>query len=353
MNNYDPQLVLRDTPFALWIIGLIFAGMGVVMAIGGGPPLIMALLFIGIGIAIIITSSNVTITADRMTRTLKMESRSIVRQKAIEVPFDDIIGINVERSMSAGRGARYTYRLMLLRKDGQVIPLQQYSSSGGGSKENRALKLREFLGIQESNRVPSGMIPMELSQYSDIHETDGIHWQILPLMTMGSPAPTGARWHSPDFKTSGMFLFVAQKGEGQSSTGFLASLGKMFIGQAFSAHGFMPEDAPGLDRAVTMQPLDPAIENSFITYTNAPDLARPLLNATVVMQTAKWAGRFPLKSAQSGGRYSQLMLLFGPNGVYAATNHLLEPGQIYELISLGVELVKSQKTGLGFAGAIH
>jgi len=127
----------------------------------------------------------------------------------------------------------------------------------------------------------------------------------------------------------------------------------MFLNQAFAAHGFRPEDAPGLDGAVTLQPLDPAIENHFMAYTNSPDGARPLLNATVVMQMAKWAGRFPLKPAQAGGRYSQLMVLFGPNGISAATNHLLEPSQIYELISLGVELAKSQKPSFGFASSIH
>lgn len=353
MNNYDSKLVLRETPFVLWFIALIFAGVGLLMAFEGGAPLVFPLIFIGIGGTLIVTASIVTITADRMTRMLTMEARSILRRKLIEVPFDDIIGINVERSISSGRGARYTYQLKLLRRDGQIVPLQQYSSSGFKRKDKMAIRLREFLGIQDSNRVPSGMIPMELAQFADIHETEGIHWQLQPLMTHGSAAPTGARWLTPDLKTSGIFLFVAQKGEGQSSTGFLAALGKMFLRQAFSAHGFGLEDAPGLDGAVTLQPLDPAIENDFMAYTNSPDAARPLLNSAVVGQMAKWSGRFPLKTAQGGGRYSQLMVLFGPNGVSVATNHLLEPGQIYELISLGVELVKSQKTGFGFASSIH
>jgi hypothetical protein len=346
MNNCDPKLVLRDTPFVLWFIGFIFAGVGLLMAFESEPPLVMTLLFIGVGVTLVVTASIVTITADRTTRILQMKSRSVIRRKLIEVPFDDIIGVNVERSASSGRGARYTYRLVLLRKDGQVIPLQQFSSSGFKSKEKMAVRLREFLGIQATNRVPSGMIPMELAQSEAVHETGGIHWQIQPLMTHSSSAPTGARWLSPDFKTSSFFLFVAQKGEGQSSNGFLASLGKMFLRQAFSAHGFRPEDAPGLDEAAVLRPLDMAVENHFMAYTNVPDSARLLLNAVVVMQMAKWSERYPLRQAQAGGRHSQLMMLFGPNGVSVATNHLQDPGQTYELISLGVELVKSQKTAV-------
>ncbi len=347
MDNDKPQLVIRDIPFGLWFFGLVFSGFGVLMAYSGGPPLFMSLLFLGVGLAIGLFASVVTITADRITRSLTMESRSALRSKRMEVLWDDIIGINVERTVSSGRGARYLYGLTLLRKDGQVVALQQYKSSGREGKESRAIRLREFIGIRDTNRVPSGMIPMELSQFSEVHETDSIHWQIQPLTTYGATAPTGFRWSSTDFKTTGCFLFLAQKGEGQSSTGFLASLGKMLLRQAFSAHGFQPEEAPSLEDAITLEPLDPSIESHFLAYTNEPDRARSLLNATTTAKLSQWAGKYPLKQLQSGGSYCQLMVLFGPSGVAIATNHLLERNQAYELISYGVELVKSQKSGFG------
>jgi hypothetical protein len=346
MNGQSSAFVLRDVPVFLWIFGLIFLGVGLLIIFAGGPPAIIALIMIAVGLGILLFTSVLTITADRLTRTLKLELRSVLRHTLIQVPFDEIIGINVERSISSGRrGSSYVYRLTLLRKDGQVVPFRSYSSSGRNKKERWASQLREVIGIQNTNRTPPGKLPLELSQASEIHETNGIRWQIHPLTTQGASAPTGARWYSPDIKTPGVFLFLAQKAEGQASGGFLASLGKMFIRQALSFHGFQPEDTPGLDQAITLESIDPAIERHFIAYTNSPDWARRLLNSTVVSQLANWAGRYPLKQLQSGSHYCQVMTLFGPNGVYVATLNLLQSSQAYELVSLGVELVKSQSSG--------
>lgn len=343
MNSERSAFVLRDIPVFLWIFGLIFMGVGILVIYEGGPPKLLALIFIAVGLGALLFTSVLTITADRITRTLKLESRSALRHTLIQVSFDEIIGINVERRISSGRnGSSSVYRLALLRKDGQVVPFRSYSSSGYKKKERWALQLREVIGIQDSNRTPPGMVPVELSQATEIHETNGVRWQIHPLTTQSSSAPTGARWFSPDFKTPGIFLFLAQKAEGQASGGFLASLGKMFIRQALSSHGFSPEDAPGFDQAITLEPLNPAIDRHFIAYTNSPDWARRLLNSGVAAQLAEWAGRYPLKQFQSGSHYCQLMTLFGPNGVYAATLNLLQPSQTYELVSLGVALVRSQ-----------
>jgi len=266
-----------------------------------------------------------------------------LRRTSKQVPFDEIDGINVERSVAPRRG--FIYRLTLLRKDGQVIPFRSYGSSGWKGKEMRAGQLREFLGIQDSNRIPAGVLPAELARAAESHETNGVHWRIQPMYTASSSAPTGARWHSPDFKTPGIFLFVAQKAEGQPSQGFLASLGGMFIRQALSLHGFSPEDTPGLEQPVPLVPLEPALERHFMVYTNAPASAHRLLNSRVVAQLADWAARYPLKQFQKGSGNGQLMTLFGPNGVCLATLNLLRPDQAHELVSLGVELVKSQSAG--------
>lgn len=349
MNSGDSRLVLRDIPIAPSLFGLIFTGLGILIYRSGGIPIFMPLIFFCVGLFLLLTASVVTITADRITRLFKTESRSIIRHKTAEFPFDDIIGINVERSLSSGKGARYVYRLVLLKKDGQVLSLQQYSSSGWGRKEKRALRLREFLGIQDTNRVPSGVIPMELANYADIRETDGIRWQIQPLYAGGASAPTGTRWHSADYKTNGFFLFLTQKAEGQSSTGFLASLGTMFITTALSAHGFKPEDTPGIGSAITMEPLDPVLESSFLAYTDSPEMARRLLSPELTAKLSQWSSRHALKQFQSN--YTQLVVLYGPNGVTAASIHLRESAQVYELITLGVELTKIQKAGRGFSSS--
>ena len=345
MQHNDSQLVIRDVPIIQLVLGILFASVGTLVLSYGGP-LVFGGIFAAVGAGFLLCSSVLTITADRMTRTLKLDSRSALRHTLQQVPFDEIAGINVERRASSGvRG--FTYRLTVLRQDGQVIPFRSSSSSGWQGKERRAGRLREFIGIQDSNRIPAGILPAELSRAAEIHETNGVHWRIQPMFTASSSAPTGGRWHSPDFKTPGIFLFVAQKAEGQPSQGFLASLGSMFIRQALSLHGFSPEDTPGLEQAVTLAPLEPALERHFMAYTNSPSSAHQLLNSRVVAQLADWAARYPLKQPQRGSGYGQLMTLFGPNGVYLATLNLLQPSQAHELVSLGVELVKSQCAGLG------
>jgi hypothetical protein len=344
MQQNDSRLVIRDVPVIQWVLGILFAGVGTLVINQGGPP-VFGGIFAAVGVGFLLFSSVLTITAERMTRTLKLDCRSALRHTWKQVPFDEIAGIDVERRVAPKRG--FTYRLTLLRKDGQVIPFQSSSSSGWKGKERRAGQLREFLGIQDSNRIPAGTLPEELTRAAEIHETNGVHWRIQPMYTAGSSDPSGARWHSPDFKTPGIFLFVAQKAEGQSSQGFLASLGSMFIRQALSLHGFSPEDTPGLEQAVTLAPLEPALERHFMAYTNSPSSAHQLLNSRVTTHLADWAARYPLKQLQGGSGSGQLMTLFGPNGVYLATLNLLQPNQAHELVSLGVELVKSQSAGLG------
>jgi len=350
MQQIDSRLVIRDIPVLQWVLGLLFAGVGTLVVTQGGP-LVFGGVFAAVGVGFLLFGSVLTITADRLTRTLKLDCRSALRHTSKQVSFNEIDGINVERSAAPRRG--FVYRLTLLRKDGQVIPFRSYGSSGWKGMERRAGQLREFLGIQDSNRIPAGILPAELSRAAETHETNGVHWRIQPMYTASSSAPTGARWHSPDFKTPGIFLFVAQKAEGQSSRGFLASLGGMFIRQALTLHGFSPEDTPGLERAEPLAPLEPALERHFMAYTNAPSSAQRLLNARVAAQLADWAARYPLKPSQRGSGNGQLMTLFGPNGVCLATLNLSRPDQAHELVSLGAELVKSQSAGLGPISSAH
>jgi hypothetical protein len=293
-------------------------------------------------VGFLLFGSVLTITANRTTRTLKLDYRAALRHTWKQVPFNEIAGINVERRANAKRG--FTYRLTLLQEDGQVIPFRSSSSSGWKMKERRAGQLREFLGIQHSNRTPAGILPAELSQAAEIHETNGVHWRIQPMYTASSSTPSGVRWHSPDFNTPGIFLFVTQKAEGQPSRGFLASMSSLFIRQALSLHGFSPADTPGLEQAAALAPLEPAFESHFMAYTNSPSSAHQLLNSRVAAQLADWARRYPLKQLQSGSGSGQLMTLFGPNGVYLATLNLLQPKQAHEIVSLGVELVKNARS---------
>ena len=252
------------------------------------------------------------------------------------ISFDEIAGINVERSITHGRGGMsYTYKVVAKLKDGQFLPFRSFSSSGSKRKENQARQLRDFIGVPEFDTTPPVLAALQ-SHAAEINESDGVHWQIQPL------SGAGARWHSPDFKTEGFFLFIAQKADGQSSRGFLASLGSMFLKYALSIHGFSEGDTPGIEKAALLAPLDPSLEPYFMAFTNATNSSKDMLNPRAVVALADWARRHPLKQFQNASSIGQLVTLFGPNGVYVATLNLFQPEYADEVTKLGLELVKSQ-----------
>jgi hypothetical protein len=336
MNSDGSKLVLRDIPIALYLFGLVFAGVGGFGFYQSGQA--MLLIFFAVGLGFLLLTSVLTITADRITRTLRLESRSVLLYKVKQISFDDIAGIGVERV--SGR-SNYTYRVVLKRKDGQLIPLRSSSSSGAGGKERQAGKLRDFIGVPAFDSSPAAITYAALQSYIDtIHETNGVHWQIQPV---GS-----ARWHSSDLKTPGVFLCLAQKSEGQDPRGFLASLGSMIFKKVLSSH-FQADDTPGLDQVVTLAPLDPILEPHFMAFTNAVAPARQMLNSRAAALLADWASRHPLRQFHKPSDFGQLTILFGPNGVYLTPMNPLQPNQVGELAALGTELVKSQATGRGQA----
>jgi hypothetical protein len=332
MNSNESRLALRDVPIFLYLFGVIFASLGGYFYYDGGQPIV--LIFPAIGLAILLFASVVTITADRITRTLTLRYRSVLRQSQKEFLFDDITAIGVEFVRS---GNKRTYRVVLKGRDGNIIPLRSGSSSGSASKHRLAAKLRDFMNLPDFDSSTAGMTYAALQSFIDnTQETDGVHWQIQPV--------GAARWYSPDFKTSGIFLCLAQKARGQASGGILASMGSMIFKQILSKQ-FRPEEMPGLGQAVTMSPLDPALEQNFMAYTNAPDQAARLINSAVLGALADWANRYPVEQLRQSSSFGQLTVVFNPNGVYVAPANPLQPNQLSELTALGTALVRSQRSG--------
>ncbi len=332
MNHDDSQLTLHDYPVLAWVFGLVFASIGAIIFQAGGSAPALVLVFVAIGLGALLFASVLTITADRITRTLKLEYRSAMLHSVKQLSFDEIAGINVERRISRNKGrTSYTYRVVAARKEGQPVPFRSYSSSGWRGKERLASQLRDFIDIQ----APQPPVP-------EIRETDGVHWQVQSTPVCGA---TRSRWHLPDFKIPGVFLFVAQKAEGQASHGFLASLGAMFFRQCLMMYGFQGDDTPGLDRAAALAPLDPSLEPHFMAFSNDPGSAGQILHASAVVPLANWAARYPVRQFRRASPFGQLVVLFGPNGIDLVTMYPLQPGQMEELAALGTELVKSQGSG--------
>ena len=333
MDTNEMRLVLRDVPVLNYVLGLLFASVGACVLIVGGP-LIMAV-FLLVGLAFLLFSSVLTVTADRVTRTLKMDYRSVMRHSSQELYFDEIAGIGVK--VSQGSKGRLTYSVVLKRKSGELVPLRSTSSSGANSKERMASRLRDFMGVPFFDSSPLGLAHEALKTYTEQwRETEGVHWIIQPV--------GACRWHSADFKTQGFFLCIAQKAEGQNSNGFLATLGSMMFKKLLSSK-FQPQETPDLDRAVSLSPLDPMLEPHFMAFSNAPEQVRAILNQKVSDPLAAWAGRHPIRQLQNWARFGPITVLFGPGGVYVSPTDLLHPDQVEELSALGVALVKSQTEG--------
>jgi hypothetical protein len=330
MNSSDSRLVLRDIPILNFSLGLVFAVFGGYVVYQGGP--VIMLLFLAIGLAFLLFSSVLTITADRITRTLKLDYRAALRHSRKEFSFDEIAGISIQ-SVRGSKGGN-TFRVVLKGKDGQLIPFRSSSSTGSRGKERLAAKLRDFIGVPGFDSSPAGMTYAALASYTGkSQETDGVQWIIQPIGT--------ARWNSPDFKTPGLFLCITQKAEGQASGGFLASLGSMIFKKLLS-NQFQPNDTPGLDHAIALGPLDSALERHFMAFSNDPDAARQMLNSKVAILLADWAGRYPVRQLQKMSIFGPLTILFCPSGVYLVPTEPLQPNQVNELAVLGAALVKSQ-----------
>ncbi len=330
MDRNDTLLVLRDIPVFGWMIGIVFTGVGAAIFFSGEPGSNAGLIFAAIGVPFLLFCSVLTITADRVTRTLTLNYRSVLLHSRKEFSFNDIVGIGVERVS----GRKPTFHVVLKCKDGKVIPFRSSSSSGSRKKIEQAQTIRNFIGVPDFDSSPAGMAYAALQSYIDnTQETNGVHWQI--------QAKGSARWHSPDFRTSGVFLAVVQKAGGQSSHGFMASLGSRLFIQMLSSQ-FRPDDLPGIDRATLLDPLDHSIDAEFMAFTNDPTSAGRILNSRMTAVLADWARRYPLKMLQKPSGFGQLTVLIGPNGIYASSMNLLKPEQVGELTALGTELVRSQ-----------
>lgn len=78
MQQNDSKLLIRDVPIFQWVFGVLFAGVGILVIDQGGSP-VLGGIFAAVGVGFLLFSSVLTITADRMTRTLKLDSRSAFR----------------------------------------------------------------------------------------------------------------------------------------------------------------------------------------------------------------------------------------------------------------------------------
>lgn len=352
----ETELRLRDYPIIAWLFGFGGIAFGTFYFLTNAAPARYNGFFsAGIGLLILIFMYALTITVDKQTGMLILDYRSIILHSVNEIPLSEIKSIRLDSSSSRSKNRSTTYRIEAVLKNGETIPFRSYYSSEFILKQRRVDALRKFIGLTEDfDESPIGLfravpkLGQQIAQAqqqaltgsnAEEHVTDGVHWQ---LQSIGIGAAPGTRWFSPDFKTRSGFLFLAQKVAGQSSSGFLASLSKTLFKQSIALYGFDASDTPNLAQADLYASLSPAVDTHFMAFSSASSEARQILNPWAQNPLANWGERHPLKQLQSSGPYSQIVVLFSPNGVYIACPGTLQPEQVDEVTKLGIELVKSQ-----------
>jgi hypothetical protein len=354
----DQELKLRDYPIIGWLVGIGGIGWGGFTFINTLPAfnLNAALVAVG-GLFFLIFSYALTVTADKMTGKLTLDYRSIFHHSQKEIPLSQIRTIRVDSSRTRSRkgGTSTTYRVEAVLTNGEVVPFRSYHTGNLFKHQKWANELRSFLNVSEGfDETPQGffqaakqvgaMVAQRQQEAmtgsnAEIRNTNGVNWQLQSFGMGGAP---GMRWFSSDFKTQSGFLFLAQKVAGQSSTGFLASLGATLFKQSISLYGFDAADTPNIQAAQTYASLSPALDTHFMAFTSHQAEAQQILNPWTQQPLAEWGAKYPLQQFQSGARFSQLVILFSPNGVYIATLGSLSADKLEEITRLGVELVKAQ-----------
>jgi hypothetical protein len=352
------EVKFRDYPIGSWIFALVGIGFGAFIVLTNTATRLTGILAIVIGLIILLLSYALTITANKQTRMLTLDYRSVIHHSSKEIYFDDINSIRIDSKRTRSRqssGYNTTYCIEALLKNGERIQFRSYYSGSFLLKQKIADGLRQFIGLAETlDESPIGILravpkigamiaqtQQEAYTGTDAQEhiTNGVHWF---LQSRGMGASPITRWFSPDFKTRNGFLCLAQKVAGQSSGGFMASLGNAIFKQTVGLYGFTEAEMPNLAQADTLASLPPLVDTHFTAFTSDQTESRQILTPWVQNPLAEWGQRYPLKQFQSGARFSQVIVMFCPSGVYLATLGVLKPDQVDELTALGVEMVKAQ-----------
>ena len=352
MDTQNNTLTIREYPLGEWGFGILMFAIAGFTAVGARGDWSISLIAGGAGVLFILFATILVVQADRVNGTLTIRRISVLRRYVREIPIAAIAALQLE----ASSGSSSTYRIVVITKDNETIPFRSAYSSGTVSKEAKAKKLREFLGVVGADMSLGGMFHQVTSRAQQVfqeqqealsgpeaegHVTEGVHWKT-QTVAFGGTAVT--RWFSPDQQCPGGFVFVAQKVVGQPTAagGLLGGMNKLFYHGIIGMYGFGSEDTPGLDSAMLLASFDPQLDPHFTVFTSDPQAARQYL-AWSVVPLADWATRYPLKQMQSTRElFGQLIVMICPRGTYVASMGNMIPEAVQELADLGVALVKGK-----------
>jgi hypothetical protein len=150
----NEQVVFRDYPLSLWLLGVV-AIVGAFAPETVGVRLIFGLM----GIAAIGLISLLTVTFDHTRGTLSLHYRSLLRVSTKTYAWNEICFVNVKEDR--GESA---YRVELILRSGQVVPLRSWYSSGRAHRERQAQQLRSVLRVGGVVLAPGSSIRITISK---------------------------------------------------------------------------------------------------------------------------------------------------------------------------------------------
>ncbi len=352
MNDDSNQYNFREYPIRGIVFGLALILVGIYLYWKNDQwiPLAVAA---GIAALIPLLSTVLNVQADRLTGTLNISRRGLLRHYQRQIYFNEIESIQLGTSVRNDEGSKSaSYRVEIWLNDDSIVPLRSSYSGGRKRKENTAQALREFIGVGGAPMTPGGTVDfvsqvaqsqMRVKQeaisgdQAEIHETKGVRWQ-LETVTFGASPVT--RWVAPDYALPNHFLLLAQQLAGQKSNKLMQMVADNFFSPSLllPMYGFDESDTPGIENAETVS-LDGRLSPHFTAYTNNEQAIRPILNAWATTALSAWAEKYPLKQGVS----DQLVVLLGPNGLYLAALGPIQAERLDELSNLGAELAHWQR----------
>jgi hypothetical protein len=350
------KLIIRDYPVRLWVFSVIITGLGVFSYFQSNGQWLLLAISAAAGFLIIAFASVMTLRIDKTSGNLTISNHSVLSHDRKEIPIDSVALVQVEQGVTQrdDGSSGLIYQIVIVLKDNKKIPLRPTFSGSYMKKQRNTQRLREFLGLDDENQAPIGLIqraemgvvgsyqPKQESitgeKEVEERETRGVRWNM--QMANFAAAPV-IRWSSGDYRLYGNFLYIAQKMRDQMQPGLgkLGTINRLMYKQSMAVYGFTRGDAPGIDTGDILSPLDERLEPHFTAYTSDKKETVKLLNEQTIALLLSWAQKNPLTPGSS----NQLVALYGPYGVYLATLGLSKPDRLNQLAELGVELVLAQK----------
>jgi tripartite-type tricarboxylate transporter receptor subunit TctC len=146
------EVVFRQYPLWLWLAGLATLTLAAAVIDDVWDRTLLAV----IGMGFIVLPSTLTVTVDRGARVLALHYRSLFRVVNRTFPLTEIASVDV------GQHGERMYRVQLVLRSGEIVPLQFTFSVGKARKERAAERLRGTIRALVAVLVVSTvLIPLE------------------------------------------------------------------------------------------------------------------------------------------------------------------------------------------------